>query len=312
LAAAVYAASEGLKTLIVERDAPGGQAGSSPKIENYLGFPSGLSGSELTRRAVTQARRFGAELLSATEVTSVRVEDPYRIVSLNNGTEVSCTMLLLATGASFRILEAPGAAELTGAGIYYGAAHTEAMYYQDRDVMVIGGANSAGQGAMFLSRYARKVLMLVRGPELSASQYLVDLLQGNPRIEIMYNSEVAEVHGQGRVEEVVISNKATNTNTTLPMSAIFVFIGVKPQSDFVSNLVMRDAKGFILTGRDLLQDGKRPKSWSLKRDPLMLESSVPGVFAAGDVRAGTNPRVSSATGEGAIAVALYWQYLKTL
>jgi thioredoxin reductase (NADPH) len=308
----VYAASEGLKTLVIERDAPGGQAGTSPKIENYLGFPSGLSGNELTRRAVTQARRFGAELLSATEVTGVRIEDPYRIVSLGNGTEVSCTLLLIATGASFRILDAKGAAELTGAGIYYGAAHTEAMYYQDQDVMVIGGANSAGQGAMFLSRYARKVLMLVRGPELSASQYLVDLLKANPKIEIEYNSEVVEVQGKEHVEAVVIANKATNESKTVPMSAIFVFIGVKPQSDFIGNLVQRDAKGFILTGRDLVQEGKRPKGWTLSRDPLMLESSVPGIFAAGDIRAGTNPRVSSATGEGAIAVALYWQYLKTL
>ena len=201
---------------------------------------------------------------------------------------------------------------MTGAGIYYGAAHTEAMYYQDKDVMVIGGANSAGQGAMFLSRYASKVLMLVRGPELSASQYLVDLLKANPKIEIEYNSEVVEVQGKEHVEAVVIANKVTNETKTVPMSAIFVFIGVKPQSDFVANVVQRDAKGFILTGRDLVQEGKRPKGWTLSRDPLMLESSVPGIFAAGDIRAGTNPRVSSATGEGAIAVALYWQYLKTL
>ena len=312
LAAAVYASSEGLKTLVVERDAPGGQAGTSPKIENYLGFPAGVSGGELTRRAVTQAKRFGAELLSACAVTSIRVDGAYRIVSLDNGSQVSCHVVLLATGASFRILDAPGAAEFTGAGIYYGAAHTEAMYYQDQDVFIIGGANSAGQGAMFLSRYARKVTVLVRGSELSASQYLVDLLQANPKIEILYNSEVAEAHGAGRLEDVVVANRVTNEMQTLPAAAMFVFIGVKPQSDIVADLVTRDAKGFILTGRDLLRDGKRPKGWTLDRDPFMLETSVPGIFAAGDIRAGTNPRVASATGEGAISVALYWQYMKTL
>lgn len=312
LAASVYAASEGLKTLLVERDAPGGQAGSSPKIENYLGFPSGLSGSDLTRRAVAQARRFGAELLTAQEVKSIRVEDKYRIVTLGNGAQVSCHVVLLATGASFRILEAKGATELNGAGIYYGAAHTEAMYYQDQDVIVIGGANSAAQGALFLTRYARKVTMLVRGSELSASQYLVDLLTTNPKIELQYNSEVTEVSGEGRLEHAVIANRLTNELQTAPVAAMFVFIGVKPQSDIVADIIQRDSRGFILTGRDLLRDSKRPRGWLPDRDPFMLETSVPGIFAAGDIRAGTNPRVASATGEGAIAVALYYQYMKTL
>ncbi len=311
LAAAVYASSEGLKTLIVERQAPGGQAGTSPKIENYLGFPSGISGGELTRRAVTQARRFGTEIISACEAVGVRVQDSYRVLTLSDGTEVSSRVVLLATGASFRVLDCLGASQLTGAGIYYGAAHTEAMYYKDQDVIVIGGANSAGQGAMFLSRYARKVSVLVRGPELSASQYLVDALQQNEKIEILYHSEVVEVHGQDKLEEVVIKNSQTRELKTLPAAAMFVFIGVRPQSDFVANTVMRDAKGFIMTGRDLMQDGKPPKGWPLARDPLMLETSVPGIFAAGDVRAGTNPRVASATGEGAIAVAMMWQYFKT-
>lgn len=312
LAAAVYASSEGLKTLVIERDAPGGQAGTSPKIENYLGFPSGISGSELTRRAVTQAKRFGAEILTACSAIGIRVEDPYRIITLDNGTEISCHVVLISSGASFRILDVLGSKELTGAGIYYGAAYTEATYYRNQDVAVIGGANSASQGALFLSRFACKVMMIVRGPQLSASQYLVDLLNANEKVELLYNSEVVEVHGDGKLEEIVIANRAMNRQEPRPCAAMFVFIGVKPQSDLVGNLVMRDARGFILTGRDLLQDGKRPKGWTLDRDPFMLETSVPGIFASGDVRAGTNPRVASATGEGAIAVALYWQYIKTL
>ena len=312
LAAAVYASSEGLKTVVIEREAPGGQAGTSPKIENYLGFPSGISGGELTRRAVTQAKRFGAEIISACEAISIRVQDSYRVITMNDASELNTHVILIATGASFRILDAPGAAKLTGAGIYYGAAHTEAMYYKDQDVVVIGGANSASQGAMFLSRYARKVSVVVRGPELSASQYLVDLLQSTPNIELLYNSEVVEVHGEDKLEEAVIRNSATGASETRPVAAMFVFIGVKPQSDLVANVVIRDQRGFILTGRDLLTDGKPPKSWPLERDPFMLETSVPGIFAAGDVRAGTNPRVASATGEGAIAVALFWQYFRTI
>ncbi|MBI5880103.1 MAG: FAD-dependent oxidoreductase [Chloroflexi bacterium] len=312
LAASVYAASEGLRTLVLERDAPGGQAGTSPKIENYLGFPNGLSGGELTRRAVAQAKRFGAEILSACEVASVRAENKYRVVTLKDGREMSAQFLLIATGASFNILDVPGAAPLTGAGIYYGAAHTEAMYYRDQPVLVVGGANSASQGALFLTRFASKVTMLIRGPELSASQYLVDLLVANPKVEILYNTETTEVHGREKLEDAVLANRATGASSTMPSAAMFVFIGAQPQSHMVRDIVQCNSKGFILTGRDLLVDGKRPKGWTPDRDPLMLETSVPGIFAAGDVRAGTNPRVSSATGEGAIAVALYWQYIKTL
>ena len=293
------------------RDAPGGQAGTSPKIENYLGFPSGVSGGELTRRAVAQARRFGAEILSACEVVRVRAEDKYRLVMLNDGREMSAQFLLIATGASFNILDIPGAAPLTGAGIYYGAAHTEAMYYQDRHVLVVGGANSASQGALFLSRFASKVTMLIRAPELSASQYLVDLLVSNPKIEIIYNVETTEVHGHEKLEEVVIANTQSREMSTLQADAMFVFIGAQPQSTMVRDVVQCTSKGFIVTGRDLLVDGKRPKGWTLDRDPFMLETSVPGIFAAGDIRAGGNARVSSATGEGAIAVALYWQYIKS-
>jgi thioredoxin reductase (NADPH) len=312
LAAAVYASSDGLKCLIVERQAPGGQAGRSPKIENYLGFPSGLSGGDLARRAVTQARRFGAELLSAQEAVRVRVQDIYRVVTLSDGAEISCHTLLLACGASFNILKMPGAAELTGAGVYYGAAYTEAFFYANQDVFVIGGANSAAQGALFLSRFARKVTVLIRGPALAASQYLVDAMRQDEKIELMLDTDLIEVHGKDKLEAVVVKNSVTGEVQTLPGAALFVFIGVKPQSDFVADLVLRDPKGYVLTGPDLLQDGKPPKGWPLARDPYMLETSVPGIFAAGDVRFGTNHRVASATGEGAVAVATIHQYLKTL
>ncbi|HET7089453.1 MAG TPA: FAD-dependent oxidoreductase [Anaerolineae bacterium] len=312
LAAAVYASSDGLKCLVIERQAPGGQAGRSPKIENYLGFPSGLSGGDLARRAVTQARRFGAELLSAQEAVRVRAQDIYRIVTLSDGAEISCHAVLLACGASFNILKMPGAAELTGAGVYYGAAYTEAFFYANQDVFVAGGANSAAQGALFLSRFARKVTVLIRGPAPAASQYLVDAMRQDEKIELMPDTDLIEVHGQDKLEAVVVKNSVTGEVQTLRGAALFVFIGVKPQSDLVADLVLRDPKGYVLTGPDLLQDGKPPKGWPLARDPYMLETSVPGIFAAGDVRFGTNHRVASATGEGAVAVATIHQYLKTL
>jgi thioredoxin reductase (NADPH) len=310
LAAAVYGSSDGLKCLLIERHAPGGQAGNSPKIENYLGFPSGLSGSDLARRAVAQARRFGVEIVTARNATRVRVEGPYRVVTLGDGSEISAHVVLIATGASFNRLNVPGAEELTSAGIYYGAAHTEAMYYVDQDVFVVGGANSAGQGAMFLSRYARHVTVLVRGPSCTASQYLVDAMTENKKITICTHTEVVEVHGKGKVEEIVTRNKITEVTETRPAAAVFVFIGAVPQSDLVADLVMRTPKGSILTGPDLMRDGKRPPGWKPDRDPLLLETSVPGIFAAGDVRFGANNRVASAAGEGGLAVALTWQYLK--
>ena len=311
LAAAVYASSEGLRCLLIEKHAPGGQAGSSPKIENYLGFPVGISGGDLTRRAMAQARRFGAEILSTQEAARVQRRDPYRVVALADGSEVSCYAVLLATGASFHTLNMPGAAELTGAGIYYGAAHTEAYFYRDQDVFVVGGANSAGQGAMFLSRFARKVSMLIRGAEPTASQYLQDALKQNDKIDILLNTDLVEVCGQGRLEAVVVKNHVTGELRKLEGAALFVFIGVRPQSELVADLVLRDPKGYVLTGPDLLQGG-RPAGWPLDRDPFMCETSVPGIFAAGDVRFGTNHRVASATGEGGIAIAMIRQYLKTV
>jgi thioredoxin reductase (NADPH) len=312
LAAAVYAGSEGLRCLVIEKAAPGGQAGSSPKIENYLGFPTGISGDDLTRRAVSQAKRFGVEILSAQEAKRVLVKDEYRIIQLADETEISCHAVLVATGASFHTLRMPGADALTGAGIYYGAAYTEAVNYMDQSVFVVGGANSAAQGAMYLSRFARKVTVLIRGPEASASKYLVDAMADNEKIEILLNTDLIEVKGENTLEHIVIKITMSGESQTLDDAALFVFIGVRPQSHMVADLVMCSVKGSILTGPDLMVDKKPPQGWTLERDPYLLETSVPGIFAAGDVRYGTNHRVASAVGEGAIAHALIKEYLKTL
>ena len=312
LAAAVYAGSEGLKCLVIEKAAPGGQAGSSPKIENYLGFPTGISGDDLTRRAVSQAKRFGVEILSAQEAKKVSVKDAYRIVRLSDGSEISCHAVLIATGASFHTLKMPGAGELTGAGIYYGAAYTEAMNYKDKNVAVVGGANSAAQGAIYLSQFARKVAVLIRGRQPTASKYLVDAMMSNNKLELLMSTDLLEVKGKNSLEQVIIKNTDTDETRTLDVSALFVFIGVRPQSHMVADLVMCSDKGYIFTGPDLLVDKKPPQSWPLERDPYLLETSIPGIFAAGDVRYGTNHRVASAVGEGAIAHALIKEYLKTL
>jgi thioredoxin reductase (NADPH) len=312
LASAVYAGSEGYRCLVIERAAPGGQAGSSPKIENYLGFPTGISGDDLTRRAVSQAKRFGVEILSAQEAKQVSVNDTYRLIKLSDGAEISCHALLIATGASFHTLKMPGAAELTGAGIYYGAAYTEAMNYKDQDVFVVGGANSAAQGAIYLSQFASRVRVLIRGPKPTASKYLVDALEQNPRIELMLNTDLIEVRGKNTLEQVTVRNTALDKTQTFDAAAMFVFIGVRPQSRLVADLVKRSDRGYIYTGADLIVDRKLPQGWTLERDPFLLETSVPGIFAAGDVRYGTNHRVSSAVGEGAIAFALMKEYLKTL
>ena len=312
LAAAVYAGSEGLKCLVIEKAAPGGQAGSSPKIENYLGFPSGISGDDLTRRAVSQAKRFGVEILSAQEAKQVRVKDEYRIVCLADGTEISCHAVLVATGASFHILKMPGADTLTGAGIYYGAAYTEALYYKDKNIVVVGGANSAAQGALYLSRFANKVTLLIRGPQPTASKYLVDAMWDNPKIEILTDTDLVEVKGTNVLEQVIVKNTRSGEIQTLDCPALFVFIGVLPQSQLVASLVKCSDKGYIYSGPDLMVDKQPPPGWTLERDPFLLETSVPGIFAAGDVRYGTNHRVASAVGEGAIAYAMIKEYLKTL
>ena len=312
LASAVYAGSEGYRCLVIERSAPGGQAGSSPKIENYLGFPTGISGDDLTRRAVSQAKRFGVEILSAQEARQVFVKDSYRIVKLSDNSEVSCHALLIATGASFHTLKMPGASELTGAGIYYGAAYTEAVNYKDQVVFVVGGANSAAQGAIYLSQFASKVRVLIRGHHPTASKYLIDALEQNSKIELMCDTDLIEVRGKNTLEQIIVKNTARNEMQTFDASAMFVFIGVRPQSHLVADLVKRSDKGYIFTGADLILDKKPPPGWTLERDPFLLETSIPGIFAAGDVRFGTNHRVASAVGEGAIAFALMKEYLKTL
>lgn len=314
LGAAVYGASEGLRTLLIDREATGGQAGTSSRIENYLGFPNGLSGADLARRATAQARRLGAEILTAQEVTGVRVEDAYRYVTLGDGTELGCRALVIATGVSARKLDAPGVEALTGAGIYYGAALTEAAHYRDEPVFVVGGANSAGQGAMFFSQYASRVTILVRGDSLEErmSQYLVDQIAATDNIEVRLRTEVAGVQGEDRLRAVTLRDGRTGQAETVPAAALFLFIGAVPHSDAVAGVVERDDHGFLVTGPDLKRNGRGPRNWTLERDPYLLETSVPGIFAAGDVRQGAMRRVASAVGEGAIAISLVHQYLKTV
>ena len=312
LAAAVYGASEGLSTVLIEREAPGGQAGTSSRIENYLGFPAGLSGGDLARRAVDQARRFEVEILTPQEVSAVRVEDPYRIVTLADGTEISCYALIITTGVSYRKLDVPGMDRLTGRGVYYGAAQTEAFSCKGEDVYVVGGANSAGQAAMFFSNHARRVFVLYRGDDLrkSMSDYLVRQIEDKGNIEVLLNTNVAAVEGETHLEKISIQNGATAETTTAPAHSLFVFIGAAPKTDWLSGLVERDGRGFILSVADLMQDGKRPKGWRPDRDPFLLETSVPGIFVAGDVRHGSVKRCASAVGEGSIAVQFVHQYLR--
>jgi thioredoxin reductase (NADPH) len=314
LGAAVYGASEGLSTLLIDKEATGGQAGTSSRIENYLGFPKGLSGADLARRATAQAQRLGAELMLAREVSGVRVEDPFRYVILGDGTEIGCKALIIATGVTTRELEVPGIENITGAGIYYGAALTEAAHYRDKHMCVIGGANSAGQGAMFFARYASQVSMLVRGSALEKgmSQYLVDQIYGTKNIDVQTRTIVTEVHGTDRLEAVTTENTETGEKRTFESPAMFVFIGAMPHTEMVAGIVERNHAGFILTGQEVIHDGRRPVGWKLKRDPYLLETSVPGIFAAGDVRQAAIRRVASAVGQGANAVNFVHQYLRTV
>jgi thioredoxin reductase (NADPH) len=314
LAAAVYGASEGLRTLMIEGEAPGGQAGTSSRIENYLGFPSGLSGADLARRAVAQAARFGVEILTPQEATGLRLEDPYRFVKLSNGEEVSCHALLIATGVSYRKLDAPGVEQFTGSGIYYGAAMTEAMSCRDEDVFIVGGANSAGQAAMYFAKYAQRVVMLVRAESLnkSMSQYLIDQICSMPNIEVWFHSSIAAAHGGDHLESLEIANSETGKTETVPARSLFIFIGAAPRTQWLEGVVERDDHGFLLAGPDLIREGKRPKGWNLDRDPFLLETSVPGIFVAGDVRHGSVKRVASGVGEGSIAISFVHQYLAKL
>lgn len=312
LAAAVYASSEGLRTIVVERESPGGQAGSSPKIENYLGFPAGLSGLDLTRRALTQAQRFGTEILATQQVCSLRIRDPYRILVLDETTEIVTKAVLITTGASFHILEVPGAAELTGKGVYYGAAYTEAIFFKDQDVFVLGGANSAAQNALFLARYCRKVTVLVRGA-LSTSQYLTDALYATPNIQVRLATSLLALHGTDKLESVTVHTQKADHDEILTGAALFVFIGQRPRTEFGQGQLRLGPKGHLLTGPALKdENGKFPPEWKLKREPMLLETNIPGVFAAGDVRLGARNRVAAAAGEGSTAISMVHEYLTTV
>ena len=311
LAAAVYGASEGLHTVIVEREAPGGQAGMSSRIENYLGFPIGLSGADLARRAVVQARRFGVEILAPQEAVAVRTEGSYRIVKLADSSEISCHALMISTGVQWRRLEAPGIDRLQGAGVYYGGGATEALSCKDEIVYVIGGANSAGQAAMNFAKFAERVIILVRGDSLAStmSQYLIDQIKETHNIQLWTHASVAEVHGETHLEEISVLCSDTGKTERVPASAMFIFIGALPRTDWLATIVERDERGFLLTGPDLLRSGQRPKGWQLDRDPFLLETNVPGIFAVGDVRHGSIKRVASGVGEGSVAVQFIHQYL---
>jgi thioredoxin reductase (NADPH) len=311
LAAAVYGASEGLHTVMIEREAPGGQAGMSSRIENYLGFPNGLSGGDLARRAVVQAQRFGVEILSPQEVVGIRTEGSYRIIKLADGLEISCHALMIATGVQWRRLEAPGIDRLQGAGVYYGGGATEALSCKGEQVYIIGGANSAGQAAMNFAKFAERVVILVRGDSLAStmSQYLIDQIKEMPNIQIWAHASVSEVHGDTRLEEISVLCSDTNKLERVPASSMFIFIGALPRTEWVGNLVERDERGFLLTGPDLIRDGQHPKGWALERDPFLLETNIPGIFAVGDVRHGSVKRVASGVGEGSVAVQFIHQYL---
>jgi thioredoxin reductase (NADPH) len=311
LGAAVYGASEGLRTVLVEQRATGGQAGQSSRIENYLGFPDGVSGAQLTDRARRQALKFGAELLTTREVVGLDAAGMTRQLRFRDGTSIAAHTVVLATGVAYRMLDAPGLAELTGSGVFYGSAATEAPACSGEEIYLVGGANSAGQAAMYFSRYARRVHLLIRGEDLrrSMSQYLIDQIERTDTIEVHPHTEVASAEGAEHLERLTLCNPRTGEMKTVDTSWLFIFIGAEPRTEWLDKAVARDERGFVLTGPDLLSGGQRPPGWVLSRDPYHLECSVPGVFAAGDVRADSLKRVASAVGEGAMAVALVHRYL---
>ncbi len=312
LGAAVYAASEGLRTVLVERQATGGQAGQSSRIENYLGFPDGVSGGQLTDRARRQAHKFGAEVLTARSVAGLEARGSSRVIRFADGSEVAAHTVVLATGVAYHRLEVPGADRLTGLGVFYGSAATEAPACAGEDVYVVGGGNAAGQAAVFLSRHARRVTLLVRadGLEQSMSYYLIRQIRESPKVEVRLNTQVVRVAGQEHLERLSLCDTRDGTVAEVASSFLFVFIGAAPCTEWLDGVIDRDPTGFLLTGPDLLVSGKRPIGWPLDRDPYYLEGSVPGIFAAGDVRANSVKRVASAVGEGAMAIQLVHRYLE--
>lgn len=311
LAAAVYGASEGLKTLLIERRAPGGQAGTSSRIENYLGFPTGLSGSDLARRAITQATRFGTELLSPAMVSAIKLKDGYKIIVMDDGSEIITRSVVITTGVDYRKLETKGIPEFTGAGIYYGAAMTEASACKEKQVFVVGGGNSAGQAAMYLSKFAKEVYILVRKEDLkpTMSSYLIEQIATRENIHIWGKSEIKEAIGSDKLEQLVIEHVETHETKTVQADALYIFIGAKPFTEWIGEHVIKDQKEFIETGRDMKQKDEFRKIWKLDRDPYLLETSSPGIFAAGDVRSGAMNRVASAVGEGSMAISFVHKYL---
>jgi thioredoxin reductase (NADPH) len=314
LAASVYGGADGLKTLLIEREAPGGQAGRSSRIENYLGFPVGLSGADLARRAVAQARRFGVEILAPQEVSGVRIEGPSKMITLADGTEVGCRALVIASGIAFRKLDVPGLEKLSGAGVYYYAPMSEAFSHRDGDIYIVGGANSAGQAAMYFSKFARQVTMVVRGNSLSdsMSQYLENQIAATKNIAVKFKSRVVAVEGSGRCETITIQNTETGAQECVPASALLIYAGAIPRTDWLAGLVERDAQGYLISGQHLMREGRRPAGWTADRDPFYLETSVPGIFVAGDVRHRSAKGVTSGVGEGAMAVKLVHEYLGLL
>jgi thioredoxin reductase (NADPH) len=315
LAAAVYGAADGLKTLLVEREAPGGQAGRSSRIENYLGFPVGLSGGDLARRAITQARRLGVEILTPQAVSGIRAEGPSRVVKMADGSEIAARSVLIASGIAYRKLDIPGSEPLLGAGVHYYAPMSEAINYRDGEVYIVGGANSAGQAAMFFSKYAKQVTMVIRGDALSTtmSQYLEDQIAATKNIAILVNSNIVEVSGDGHCEKVTICNSKTGEKKTVPATALLIYAGALPHTDWLAGVVERDELGYIVSGQHLANgETRRPKGWGAQRDPFYLETSVPGVFVAGDVRHRSAKGVTSGVGEGAMAVKLIHEYLATI
>ena len=310
LAAAVYGASEGLRTALIEREAPGGQAGQSSRIENYLGFPTGLSGSDLARRATTQASRFGAELLTVQEVTAIDDRGPARIVELAGHEQLGAKAIIIATGVDYRRLDAPGIAELSGRGVYYGGSRSEGISCRDEHVVVVGGANSAGQAAIFFAGYARRVTILYRGSSLakSMSRYLIDTIEATPNIDVRLHGEVVAAHGGESLERITVRDAVTGAEDDVGLAAMFVFIGARPQTDWLPAGIARDPRGFVLAGAEVLREDVRPR-WRLDRDPYLLETSMSGVFVAGDVRSESMKRVASAVGEGSMAVHFVHEYL---